>query len=148
MNLILNPKKTRNDNLWRIVKTAPCDYCCPMDLFRGQDHQEAKIERMEIDRELLERALVAYGLDAQIDKVVEECAELIHSLMKLKLNWSQNGGSLDRVYSEIADAYIMIEQASIIFGETAVQKYVDSKQNRLRTRLEMFEKPETVGKHG
>jgi NTP pyrophosphatase (non-canonical NTP hydrolase) len=93
---------------------------------------------MDINRKVLEDALVAFGVDAQLDLVIEECAELIQALIKMRRTWGNNGGSVQKVREEIADAYIMVEQASIIFDEVAVQGFVDQKLVRLRTRLNTF----------
>lgn len=81
--------------------------------------------------ELYKKALSVYGLEAQMEMVHEECAELINALCKLKRNrcdWSD-------VITEIADVMIMCEQMAFYFGKERVIAEKKRKLQRLKEKL-------------
>ena len=64
-----------------------------------------------------------YGLDNQIDKTIEECAELIQALAKLE--------SRENTIEEIADVQIMLKQMLYLLDcEKEVEKVMEYKINR------------------
>lgn len=77
-------------------------------------------------------AINEFGKHNQIDKCIEECAELIDALLKYR----NRRASKDAVRSEIADVHIMISQMAIIFGEDDVDLMTDMKVKRLEERIE------------
>ena len=80
-------------------------------------------------REILAYAIRAYGEQRQIDKAIEEMAELTAAL----LHYRERGGSADPVREEIADVGIMLDQLTLIFG--GVDPFRERKISRLRERL-------------
>jgi NTP pyrophosphatase (non-canonical NTP hydrolase) len=81
--------------------------------------------------EIAHRAIKKWGIDAQLDMVQEECAELI-----VAINKSRRQLPVD-ITGEIADVLIMCEQASIIFGEEEVRNRLGEKLERLKGRLDI-----------
>lgn len=80
---------------------------------------------------IMKKALDHYGVDAQIDKCIEECAELINALCKYKQKRCQEHD----VITEIADVTIMMWQMADVFGyEKTTDEYL-FKLNRLKDRI-------------
>lgn len=70
-----------------------------------------------------------YGLDNQLNKTIEECAELIQSLAKLE--------SRENTIEEIADVQIMLKQMLYLLDcEKEVEKVMEYKINRQLERSE------------
>lgn len=88
-----------------------------------------------IDKEILHKAIDAWGANAQIELIEEECLELALALQKLKRKRGSEIEKYNSIIDEIADVKIMIEQAQIIFSQDEINKRVDYKMNRLRERL-------------
>ena len=88
-----------------------------------------------IDDKILDKAIEAWGLDAQLEMVIEECLELALALQKLKRLRGDMTQKEKNVIDEIADVKIMIKQAEKIFGSEPVNERVDFKMNRLNDRL-------------
>ena len=91
---------------------------------------------IEIEQDVLFSAIKLYGADRQLDKLVEEIGELLQALVK----WRQGGDKL-HLLEELADVYIMLEQAAMILdvpaetGPTLLQAAIDKKLERLRERI-------------
>lgn len=89
---------------------------------------------MKIDKTVLKRAIIIDGEDFQIEMIIEECAELIHALQKLKRSGYQPD-KIKQVIDELADVRIMVQQGINIFGKIGVQNRINFKINRLDERL-------------
>ena len=63
----------------------------------------------------MQAAIDKWGLDAQCDQTVEECAELIVALHK-HLKRSPNPDTLGEVVDEIADVEMMLAQMRLVLG--------------------------------
>ena len=69
-----------------------------------------------------------YGLDNQLNKTIEECAELIQALVKLE--------SRENTIEEIADVQIMLKQMLYLLDcEKEVEKVMEYKINRQLERI-------------
>jgi NTP pyrophosphatase (non-canonical NTP hydrolase) len=95
------------------------------------DHAHRAYEAALSARKLYESAIEAWGQDAQLRLLQEECGELVASISRL------NRGRCDsqRVAEEIADVIIMCEQARLIVGPLAVDAHLADKLHRLGKRL-------------
>lgn len=91
---------------------------------------------MEIDKEVLLKALTLWGTDAQLRQLDEELGELIVASCKVQRNkrFSEN------FHEEIADVLIMIEQIKMLkeVDIALIDKYIDEKVSRLRERVTEF----------
>tara|TARA_R100001086_G_scaffold225289_2_gene143566 strand:- start:20166 stop:20564 length:399 start_codon:yes stop_codon:yes gene_type:complete len=84
---------------------------------------------------LCEEAVIVWGVDAQIDMAIEECAELI-----VALNHYRRGRvTEEEVLGEVADVSILVEQMASLFGRSPFASIRSSKINKLATRLDLKE---------
>jgi hypothetical protein len=95
---------------------------------------------MEKHRRTIQEILFAYGSEKQIERIIEECSELILALQKYKTHITKATPEEienleNNVESEIADVVIMCEQAQEIFYRDRVQQLVTEKLNRQKERL-------------
>jgi hypothetical protein len=81
----------------------------------------------EDDRRLLGRAVALWGAPQQWDMVLEECSEVITSV----LHFRRGRATTDQVAEEVADALIMLEQAREMVGAARVDRIVAAKLKRL-----------------
>ena len=77
-------------------------------------------------------AVEKFGKQHQIDMAIEECAELINALCKLR---RERVGTID-VVTEIADVQIMCVQLAYMFGEKTVEDERKRKIERLKKRID------------
>jgi NTP pyrophosphatase (non-canonical NTP hydrolase) len=90
----------------------------------------------EREAKILEGAIAKWGAEAQITKAIEELGELTVELARY-----MNGlGNTDAIREEMADAFIMLNQLELLFGDvTEVEIY---KLERLEGRLSNCNRPE------
>jgi hypothetical protein len=81
---------------------------------------------------IAERALAAWGENAQIDIAIEECAELITALLDRR----RGRGCDNAVAEEIADVEIMLSQLRIMIGKERCFDALCAKWSRLEKRLD------------
>lgn len=93
-------------------------------------------------REVYQKAIDTYGVDEQMRIIYEEMCELGVALSKY--HREPGAETLSDVCEEIADVQIMIAQAKLMFGESEVQKLIDEKTERLKSRIEENEEVEVV----
>lgn len=76
---------------------------------------ENTVKKMNQEREgkILETALDFFGYEAQKKKAIEELGELTVELAR-ELNGQ---GDLDALRGELADAFVMLNQMEMIFGD-------------------------------
>ena len=80
--------------------------------------------------EICAAAVKRFGPRDQILKAVEELAELQRALARYSAKWMDERSVAD-VCEEIADAGIMLAQLRLIFDETEIDDWEDSKLERL-----------------
>lgn len=71
---------------------------------------------------ILEAAIQKYGTQRQILKAVEEMGELIATLTKYLNADDLDECHVEKVYEEMADVSIMLNQLCLIFGEPVEQE--------------------------
>ena len=87
----------------------------------------------------LEKILNHYGFENQREILVEECAELIQAVSKLKRN---NQRISDNFIEELADVSIMIEQMKLSLCDKEKEKFKTFKREKiLRQILRISDKP-------
>lgn len=89
---------------------------------------------------IFEKAYKKYGIDAQMDMVVEECAELIKAIQKWRRHVSRvqdiSGYELE-IIDEAIDVTFMIEQLKFMLPDKkAWEDIYQFKFNRLREKLD------------
>lgn len=88
--------------------------------------------------DILNKAIETYGEHSQIDKAIEEMAELTKALLKLRYCEKDFERQIvqDAVSEEMADVEIMLTQLHMIFDNTKkVEEYQIKKIKRLERRL-------------
>lgn len=84
-----------------------------------------------MDKSVLRKAVEVFGETAQIDKCIEECAELIKALSDYKFK-GKSEGVVENIVTEIADVQIMTAQMRLIFGNSDVYREVEQKLSYLK----------------
>lgn len=87
----------------------------------------------EEQKGIMLQALSRYGVDAQDDIAIEEMSELTKAIIKNRRY--KTFATLENLYEELADVYIMLEQIMMSLDKDRVQSYVNSKLERLNERL-------------
>jgi NTP pyrophosphatase (non-canonical NTP hydrolase) len=87
----------------------------------------------EEQKGIMLQALSRYGVDAQDDIAIEEMSELTKAIIKNRRY--KTFATLENLYEELADVYIMLEQMVMSLDKDRVQSYVNSKLERLNERL-------------
>jgi NTP pyrophosphatase (non-canonical NTP hydrolase) len=101
-----------------------------------------KLPPIDVTQQLLAEAIAMYGERAQLDMMVEECAELTVAIQKYYRNAFKTGISLrlpeevPNLIDEIADVYVMLMQLRLMVGPSHVDERVAFKLNRLQERLD------------
>lgn len=91
---------------------------------------------IEINDELLNRAIYVWGNTNQVEMIKEECIELALALQKYNRVKGDKEKQYNDIIDEIADVTIMIKQAHIIFPLKLINDRIDFKMKRLEKRLE------------
>ena len=87
----------------------------------------------EEQKGIMLHALSRYGVDKQDDIAIEEMSELTKAIIKNRRY--KTFATLESIYEELADVYIMLEQMMMSLDKDRVQSYVNSKLERLNERL-------------
>jgi NTP pyrophosphatase (non-canonical NTP hydrolase) len=91
---------------------------------------------IKIDKKVLEQAVEKWGVPSQSDMIIEECAELIQALSKMKRKMADPEKCYTNLIEELADVTIMMSQAEIMFNKLGhIQEAVDFKMERLNQTL-------------
>jgi len=88
----------------------------------------------EQETKILASAINTFGINAQLEMVVEECAELIHAIKKYKRGAPTPAGTLyllEKMYGEMADVEIMGDQMRIYFGDMDINAHRENKLKEL-----------------
>ena len=93
-----------------------------------------------IDSNVVKKSIEHYGADLQTVVCMEECAELIQAISKMK----RGKDNRDNLIEEMADVMICIEILKQVYGisDNEIQNYVCQKQNRSIERMKSDESQE------
>ena len=93
---------------------------------------------MAHEHELFKQAIDKWGRQSQIDMMIEECAELIKALCKLKRRHhpSDTASLINDICEETADVQLMVNQMKIVFGAAEVKDWYNVKVERLQGLLD------------
>ena len=84
------------------------------------------------ESEIYKTAMKKWGLEPQLDMVIEECSELTQAISKLKRN---KADALSNVLEEIGDVEIMLSQMRYYFNGNLID---DWKRKKLETLKKML----------
>lgn len=87
-----------------------------------------------VDTKLQMDSVNRFGAGIQSTICMEECAELIQAISKMK----RGKDTYDNLVEEMADVYIILEQLQCIYGvaNVEIQEWIKKKQDRQRRLLE------------
>lgn len=95
-----------------------------------------------MNKEIIKNALEYYGQRHQIDKVIEESAELIQAISKMREYQEVSCGDYtdelrNNVITELADVYVTLEYVKITYqiNEEELNNEIEFKINRLQERM-------------
>ena len=90
-----------------------------------------------IDSNVVKKSIEHYGTDLQTTVCMEECAELIQAISKMK----RGKDNRDNLIEEMADVMICMEILKQVYGisDNEIQNYVCQKQNRSIERMKSDE---------
>lgn len=90
-----------------------------------------------IDSNVVKKSIEHYGADLQTVVCMEECAELIQAISKMK----RGKDNRNNLIEEIADVMICMEILKQVYGisDNEIQNYVCQKQNRTIERMKSDE---------
>lgn len=80
---------------------------------------------------IYQKAIDKFGKGAQLDMVVEECAELIHAIQKIKRNIYWRDNIIKNVVEELVDVEIMLEQLKYMLPKNLYEEARIFKLKRL-----------------
>ena len=86
-----------------------------------------------IYKKTYETAIKTWGVDNQVDMLIEEAAEVIHAIQKLRRGLVTE----DSVCEELADLEIVLEQMRLVFSTKDIDKFKAAKIKRLKNRLQI-----------
>lgn len=81
----------------------------------------------------VEQAIDNWGVEAQKNQVIEECAELIQAINKHR----RGMGSIHDIMEERVDVEIMLDQLDAMYPFTDIDIIKQEKIERLKRRLDM-----------
>lgn len=89
---------------------------------------------VRIDEEKVKRIAEYYGWNNQLKQLAEECGELSVE----SLHYIREGRGIERIFEEIADVLIMIQQIVYLIGHGYgdIEKYAEFKLDRQLRRIE------------
>ncbi|WP_051560320.1 hypothetical protein [Clostridium beijerinckii] len=85
---------------------------------------------IQMNKDLLIKAICRFGQEKQKIKAVEEAAELSQALLKDILGEPHN------VEEEIADLEIMLAQMRLIYSQANIDGFIEAKLERLKRRID------------
>lgn len=89
---------------------------------------------MEINKDILQKAIQKWGRDIQINKIQEEALELSLVLNQMKCPTKDVEKMEENLYDELADMKIMMAQAEILFDAARIDARVQFKLEKLQSK--------------
>ena len=86
------------------------------------------------DKEIFKAAIGKWGIDKQLDMVLEECSELQKAVCKLKRNGHADGELL-KLAEEAADVQIMLNQLEVIISEMGFPNWSGLKRQKQKLAM-------------
>lgn len=88
------------------------------------------------EQEIYKQAIIKFGIDAQVDMITEEAAEIIQAISKMK---RRGGGFSENFHEEFADLEIVMGQIKPLLNQNRLMFWKKYKLDRLEKRIETHE---------
>lgn len=87
--------------------------------------------------DIYKKAVDKWGVEAQMNMIVEELSELTFALMKIRRSGTeqQKIDRYDNLCEEIADVKLMLKQAEYMFDKKKIDKYYKEKKEYIKNKL-------------
>ena len=94
-----------------------------------------------LDTDVLKRAITTYGKEEQMMMMVEEAAELIQAINKVRRakNDAEDIRAMEHLAEEVADCFIVLMQMKLMVCKKRVDEILNYKMNRLKENLDKQE---------
>lgn len=83
---------------------------------------------------VLENAITKWGIQNQIHKIQEEALELALVLNQSQCPTKDKNEMYEKIYDELADMAIMMEQAHLLFDSNKITERVNFKIKKMQTK--------------
>jgi len=87
-----------------------------------------------MDKTIFELIIERFGEQVQIDKIQEEAQELALALHQYKCPTKCKIEGMEKIYDELADMTIMMEQVKLLFNKERIDEIVVEKLQRVQSK--------------
>ena len=111
-----------------------------VEMFKTQNQQH-DFTGTFLDTDVLKRAITTYGKEEQMMMMVEEAAELIQAINKVRRakNDAEEIRAMEHLAEEVADCFIVLMQIKLMVCKKRVDEILNYKMNRLKENLDKQE---------
>ena len=111
-----------------------------VEMFKTKNQQQ-DFTGTFLDTDVLKRAITTYGKEEQMMMMVEEAAELIQAINKVRRakNDAEEIEAMEHLAEEVADCFIILMQIKLIVCKKRVDEILNYKMNRLKRNLDKQE---------
>jgi hypothetical protein len=87
--------------------------------------------KLNVDKQILERAIEKWGIEVQVNKIQEEALELALVMNQLNCPTKDPFEYEQKFYNELADNVIMMHYYPLLFDEERLQIIINKKLSKL-----------------
>ena len=111
-----------------------------VEMFKTKNQQQ-DFTGTFLDTDVLKRAITTYGKEEQMMMMVEEAAELIQAINKVRRakNDAEEIEAMEHLAEEVADCFIVLMQMKLMVCKKRVDEILNYKMNRLKRNLDKQE---------
>lgn len=111
-----------------------------VEMFKTKNQQQ-DFTGTFLDTDVLKRAITTYGKEEQMMMMVEEAAELIQAINKVRRakNDAEEIEAMEHLAEEVADCFIVLMQMKLMVCKKRVDEILNYKMNRLKKNLDKQE---------
>ena len=111
-----------------------------VEMFKTKNQQQ-DFTGTFLDTDVLKRAITTYGKEEQMMMMVEEAAELIQAINKVRRakNDAEETKAMEHLAEEVADCFIVLMQMKLMVCKKRVDEILNYKMNRLKKNLDKQE---------
>lgn len=111
-----------------------------VEMFKTKNQQQ-DFTGTFLDTDVLKKAIATYGKEEQMMMMVEEAAELIQAINKVRRakNDAEEIRAMEHLAEEVADCFIVLMQIKLMVCKKRVDEILNYKMNRLKENLDKQE---------
>ena len=111
-----------------------------VEMFKTKNQQQ-DFTGTFLDTDVLKKAIATYGKEEQMMMMVEEAAELIQAINKVRRakNDAEEIRAMEHLAEEVADCFIVLMQIKLMVCKNRVDEILNYKMNRLKENLDKQE---------